>query len=131
AHRAHASTAVIADYFPENKMFGYLIEREIESVDKVLRSNLKPLTAIVGGAKVSSKISIITNLLDKVDNLIIGGGMAYTFVKAKGGQIGSSLVEEDYLDTARQIMKEAADKGVNLMIPDDTVIADAFSNDAN
>ena len=131
AHRAHASTAVIAQFFPENKMFGYLIEKEIVSVDKVLNSAEKPLTAIVGGAKVSSKITIITKLLDKVDNLIIGGGMAYTFVKAKGGKVGNSLVENDYLDTAKSIMEEAEKKDVNLMIPTDTIIADEFSNDAN
>ncbi len=130
AHRAHASTAVIADFFPENKMFGYLIEKEIESVDKVLNSNDKPLTAIVGGAKVSSKITIITKLLDKVDNLIIGGGMAYTFVKASGGKVGNSLVEEDFLNTALEIIKEAKEKGVNLLLPSDTIIADEFSNEA-
>lgn len=131
AHRAHASTAVIADFFPEDKMFGYLIEKEIKSVDQVLNSTDKPLTAIVGGAKVSSKITIITKLLDKVDNLIIGGGMAYTFVKAQGGNIGNSLVEDDYIDTAKSIIKEAAEKGVNLLIPSDTIIADEFSNEAN
>ncbi|MBD3635967.1 MAG: phosphoglycerate kinase [Crocinitomicaceae bacterium] len=131
AHRAHASTAVIADFFPEEKMFGFLIQKEIESVDKVLKSNKKPLTAIVGGAKVSSKISIITNLLDKVDNLIIGGGMAFTFVKAQNGKVGDSLVEEDYIDTAKQILKDAEAKGVNLLIPIDSIIADEFSNEAN
>ncbi|MFT4600829.1 MAG: phosphoglycerate kinase [Arenicella sp.] len=131
AHRAHASTAVIADYFPENKMFGLLIEKEIKSVDQVLNSTEKPLTAIVGGAKVSSKITIITKLLDKVDNLIIGGGMAYTFVKAEGGQVGNSLVEDDFLETAKQIIKEAKEKGVNLLIPKDTIVADEFSNEAN
>lgn len=131
AHRAHASTAIIADFFPNDKMFGLLIEKEIKSVDKVLNSTEKPLTAIVGGAKVSSKITIITKLLDKVDNLIIGGGMAYTFVKAKGGQVGNSLVEDDFIDTAKQIMAEAKMKGVNLLIPIDTVIADEFSNEAN
>jgi len=131
AHRAHASTAVIADYFPENKMFGFLIEKEIKSVDQVLNSSEKPLTAIVGGAKVSSKITIITKLLDKVDNLIIGGGMAYTFVKAMGGSIGNSLVEDDFIDTAKQIIEDAKAKGVNLMIPTDTIVADEFSNEAN
>ncbi|UKN03223.1 phosphoglycerate kinase [Paracrocinitomix mangrovi] len=131
AHRAHASTAVIAQFFPNDKMFGYLIEKEIESVDKVLKSNQKPLTAIVGGAKVSSKISIITELMNKVDNLIVGGGMAYTFIKAQGGQIGNSLVEEDFLETAREIMSAAKEKGVNLLIPTDTIIADEFSNEAN
>lgn len=131
AHRAHASTTVIAQYFPEDKMFGLLVEKEIKSVDQVLKSNQKPLTAIVGGAKVSSKIEIITQLLSKVDNLIIGGGMAYTFVKAQGGSIGNSLVEEDHLNTAKEIMEEAKQRGVNLLLPSDTVIANEFSNEAN
>ena len=131
AHRAHASTAIIAKFFPNAKMFGYLLEAEIKSVDRVLNSNDKPLTAIVGGAKVSSKITIIERLLDKVDNLIVGGGMAFTFVKAKGGEVGGSLVEDDYLDVARKIIKEAKEKGVNIYIPTDAIIADAFSNDAN
>ncbi len=131
AHRAHASTTVVANYFPNDKMFGFLIEDEIKSVDKVLNSTEKPLTAIVGGAKVSSKISIIEHLLDKVDNLIVGGGMAYTFVKAQGGKVGNSLVEDDYLDVARNIISLAKEKGVNLFIPTDTIIADKFDNDAN
>jgi phosphoglycerate kinase len=131
AHRAHASTAIIAKYFPKDKMFGYLLEAEIKSVDKVLNSEEKPLTAIVGGAKVSSKITIIERLLDKVDNLIVGGGMAFTFVKAKGGEVGGSLVEDDYLDVARKILTEAKVKGVNVYIPKDAVIADSFSNEAN
>ena len=131
AHRAHASTTTIAQFFPNDKMFGYLVEKEIESVNKVLNSNEKPLTAIVGGAKVSSKITIITKLLDKVDHLIIGGGMAYTFVKAFGGNIGNSLVEDDYLNTAKEIMLEAKTKNVNLLLPIDTVIADEFSNEAH
>jgi phosphoglycerate kinase len=131
AHRAHASTTIVAKFFPNDKMFGYLIEGEIESVSKVLNSKEKPLTAIVGGAKVSSKITIIERLLDKVDHLIVGGGMAYTFVKANGGKVGNSLVEDDFLDVARDIMKKAADKGVNLYIPVDTVVADTFSNEAN
>lgn len=131
AHRAHASTAIIAKYFPNDKMFGYLLEAEIKSVDKVLNSEEKPLTAIVGGAKVSSKITIIERLLDKVDNLIVGGGMAFTFVKAQGGEVGGSLVEDDYLDVARKILTEAKAKGVNVYIPKDAVIADAFSNEAN
>ena len=131
AHRAHASTAIIAKYFPKDKMFGYLLEAEIKSVDKVLNSEEKPLTAIVGGAKVSSKITIIERLLDKVDNLIVGGGMAFTFVKAKGGEVGGSLVEDDYLDVARKILTEAKAKGVNVYIPKDAVIADSFSNEAN
>jgi len=130
AHRAHASTTTIAQFFPNDKMFGYLVENEIISVDKVLNSTEKPLTAIVGGAKVTSKITIITKLLDKVDNLIIGGGMAYTFVKAQGGKVGNSLVEDDFLETATQIINDAKEKGVNLLIPTDTVVADEFSNDA-
>jgi len=131
AHRAHASTTVVAKFFPNDKMFGFLIEAEIKSVDKVLNSTDKPVTAIVGGAKVSSKITIIERLLDKVDSIIIGGGMAYTFVKANGGRVGNSLVEDDYLDVAKKIMLDAKSKGVRLLIPTDTVIADAFSNDAN
>ena len=130
AHRAHASTTVIAKYFPNDKMFGFLTEAEIKSVDKVLNSTEKPLTAIVGGAKVSSKITIIERLLDKVDNLIVGGGMAYTFVKAMGGSVGNSLVEDDFLETARKIIADAQTKGVNLYIPTDTIIADKFDNDA-
>lgn len=130
AHRAHASTTIVAKYFPNDKMFGFLIEAEIKSVDKVLNSDEKPLTAIVGGAKVSSKITIIERLLNKVDNLIVGGGMAYTFVKANGGKVGSSLVEDDFLDMARKIMSDAKAKGVNLYIPTDTIIADKFDNDA-
>lgn len=131
AHRAHASTTVVAKFFPNDKMFGFLIEGEIKSVDKVLNSTEKPLTAIVGGAKVSSKITIIERLLDTVDNLIVGGGMAYTFVKASGGKVGNSLVEDDYLEMASRIIVDAKAKGVNLYIPVDTIIADAFSNDAN
>lgn len=131
AHRAHASTTIVAKFFPNDKMFGFLIEGEIESVDKVLNSTEKPLTAIVGGAKVSSKITIIERLLDKVDNLIVGGGMAYTFVKANGGKVGNSLVEDDYLDVAKKIMEDAKAKGVNLYIPVDTIIADKFDNNAN
>lgn len=131
AHRAHASTAVIARFFPKAKMFGFLLEAEIKSVDKVLNSKEKPLTAIVGGAKVSSKITIIERLLDTVDNLIVGGGMAFTFVKAMGGKVGSSLVEDDYLETARRIVADAKTKGVHLLIPVDSVIADKFDNDAN
>lgn len=131
AHRAHASTSIIAQFFPNDKMFGYLIESEINSVEKVLNSNEKPVTAIIGGAKVSSKISIISNLLDKVDNIIIGGGMAYTFIKAKGGRVGNSLVENDYLSLALEIIDNANKKGVNLLLPIDTIIADQFSNEAN
>ena len=131
AHRAHASTAIIAKFFPKDKMFGFLLEAEIISVDKVLNSTEKPLTAIVGGAKVSSKITIIERLLDKVDNLIVGGGMAYTFVKAVGGNVGNSLIEDDYIPMALDILAKAKAKGVNLYIPTDTVIADKFANDAN
>jgi phosphoglycerate kinase len=131
AHRAHASTTILAKFFPNDKMFGLLLEAEIKSVDKVLNSTQKPLTAIVGGAKVSSKITIIERLLDKVDNLIVGGGMAYTFVKAQGGNVGNSLVEDDYLDTARKIIQLAKEKGVNLILPTDTIIADKFDNEAN
>lgn len=131
AHRAHASTTVVANYFPNDKMFGYLLEAEIKSVDRVLNSHDKPLTAIVGGAKVSSKITIIERLLEKVDNLIIGGGMAYTFVKAQGGQVGNSLVEDEFLPLALKIIADAKSRGVNLYIPVDTIIADKFDNDAN
>lgn len=131
AHRAHASTSVIAQFFPNDKCFGYLIEKEIISVNKVLNSTEKPLTAIVGGAKVSSKITIIEKLIDKVDNLIIGGGMAYTFVKAQGGKIGNSLVEDDYLELALKIMEKAKANNVNFLLPTDTIIADDFNNEAN
>jgi len=130
AHRAHASTTIVAKFFPNDKMFGFLIEAEIKSVDLVLNSTEKPVTAIVGGAKVSSKITIIERLLEKVDNLIVGGGMAYTFVKAMGGKVGNSLVEDDYLEVAADIIKKAKAKGVRLLIPTDTIIADKFSNEA-
>jgi phosphoglycerate kinase len=131
AHRAHASTAVIAKFFPENKCFGYVMSGELSSVDKVLNGAEKPFTAIMGGAKVSDKILILQQLISKADNIIIGGGMAFTFVKAQGGKIGKSLVEEDRLDTALQILEEARSKGVNIYIPVDAIIADNFSNDAN
>jgi phosphoglycerate kinase len=131
AHRAHASTTVIAKSFPNDKMFGFLLAGEIESVEKVLNSKEKPVTAIVGGAKVSSKIIIIEKLLDKVDNLIVGGGMAFTFVKAKGGKVGNSLVEDDFLDMALEIIEKARAKNVRLIIPTDAIVADTFSNDAN
>ena len=131
AHRAHASTAVIAKFFPNDKMFGYLIESEVESLDKVVKNPKRPLTAIMGGAKVSSKITIIENLLSKVDNLILGGGMTYTFVKANGGKVGSSICEDDYIEMAKNIEKAAKEKGVKLIIANDVVAADAFSNDAN
>ncbi len=131
AHRAHASTAVMAEFFPNDKMFGFLIEGEIESLDKVLKNPTRPMTAIMGGAKVSSKITIIENMLDKVDNLIIGGGMTYTFVKANGGKIGNSICEDDYLEMALAIQKKAAEKGVKLYIATDVVAADDFSPEAN
>lgn len=131
AHRAHASTTIVAEFFPENKMFGYLIEKELEAVGKVLSEGKKPVTAIVGGAKVSSKISILENLLPKVDNILIGGGMAYTFAKALGGTVGNSLCEEDFLDTAKDILEHAKAKDVKIFLPSDSVIADAFDKDAN
>lgn len=131
AHRAHASTTIVAKFFPNDKMFGFLIEAEIDSVDKVLNSKETPVTAIVGGAKVSSKIIIIERLLDRVNNLIIGGGMAYTFVKAMGGKVGNSLVEDDFLDVALKIIAAAKEKNVRLLIPSDTIVADQFSNEAN
>jgi phosphoglycerate kinase len=131
AHRAHASTAVMAKFFPNDKMFGYLIESEVESLDKVVKNPKRPLTAIMGGAKVSTKITIIENLLSKVDNLILGGGMTYTFVKANGGKVGNSICEDDFLETAKNIEKLAAEKGVKLIIASDVVAADAFSEDSN
>lgn len=131
AHRAHASTAIIAEFFPEDKMFGYIMENEVKSIDKVLNQAQKPFTAILGGAKVSGKIEILNNLLSKVDNLIVGGGMMFTFIQAKGGQIGKSMVEDELLEVALNTYKTAEDLGVNLSIPTDTIIADSFSNDAN
>ncbi|OCX51490.1 phosphoglycerate kinase [Mucilaginibacter sp. PPCGB 2223] len=131
AHRAHASTAVIAQFFPDAKYFGYLMAAELDNAEKVLNGAAKPFTAIMGGSKVSDKILLIERLLDKVDNLIIGGGMAYTFAKADGGTIGKSLVELDKLDLATSIVQKAKEKGVKLYLPTDTVIADAFANDAN
>jgi phosphoglycerate kinase len=131
AHRAHASTTIIAKFFPQNKMFGYLIESELNGLDKVLNYPEKPYTAVLGGAKVSTKITIIENLLNRVDNLIIGGGMMFTFIKAQGGKVGASMVEDDKLDMALDIIKKAKEKGVNVYIPIDTLIADAFSNDAS
>ena len=129
AHRAHASTSIISKFFSKNKMFGLLIENEIKSVNQVLNSDKKPLTAIVGGAKVSSKITIISRLLDKVDHLIIGGGMAYTFVKALGGSIGNSLVEENFIKTALEIIEKAKKNDVNLYLPVDTIVSNEFSNE--
>lgn len=132
AHRKHASTAVIADYFaPEDKMLGYLMEKEVKAVDNILKDIKRPFTAIMGGSKVSTKIGIIENLMDKVDNLILCGGMTFTFAKAMGGHIGNSICEDDKLDLALDIMKKAKEKGVNLVIGTDCVAADAFCNDAN
>ncbi len=131
AHRAHASTSVIAQFFPDAKCFGYLMASELANAEKVLNNAEKPFTAIMGGAKVSDKIELIERLLDKVDNLIIGGGMAYTFAKAQGGSIGKSLVEEDKLDLANSLIAKAKAKGVNLLLPTDSIVADNFSNDAN
>ncbi|MFL5810262.1 MAG: phosphoglycerate kinase [Flavisolibacter sp.] len=132
AHRAHASTAIIAKFFsPENKMFGLVMEGEVASAEKVLHSAAKPFTAIIGGAKVSDKILIIENLLDRATDIIIGGGMAYTFYKAMGGQIGKSLVEEDRLDTASELLQKAAAKGVCIHLPADSIIADKFAEDAD
>ncbi|MFR3853830.1 MAG: phosphoglycerate kinase, partial [Odoribacter splanchnicus] len=131
AHRAHASTAVIAKFFPNDKLFGYVMKGELDSVDKVMKNPERPFTAIMGGSKVSSKIDIIMNLLGKVDNLILGGGMTFTFKKALGGHIGASICEDDKLDLAREIMQKAKEAGVNLVLSDQAVIADSFSNDAN
>ncbi len=132
AHRRHASTAVIADYFDaDNKMLGYLMEKEVTAVENVLNNIKRPFTAIMGGSKVSTKIGIIENLMDKVDNLILCGGMTYTFAKAQGGKIGVSICENDKLDLALDIIKKAKEKGVNLVLGTDCVAADKFSNDAN
>lgn len=132
AHRKHASTAVIADYFDaDNKMLGFLMEKEVQAVDNILSNIKRPFTAIMGGSKVSTKIGIIENLMDKVDNLILCGGMTYTFMKAQGGQIGESICENDKLDLALEIMAQAKAKGVNLVLATDCVAGDSFSNDAN
>lgn len=131
AHRAHASTTIVAKFFPNDKCFGSLLAKEIESIDKVLNSTDKPVTAVLGGSKVSSKITIIENILDKVDHMIIGGGMMFTFIKAQGGKIGSSLVEDDKMELALEILEKAKAKNVQIHIPVDVVAADAFSNDAN
>ena len=132
AHRKHASTAVVADSFDaDNKMLGYLMEKEVKAVDNILSDIKRPFTAIMGGSKVSTKIGIIENLMDKVDNLILCGGMTYTFAKAMGGKIGQSLCEDDKLQLALDIMKQAKEKGVNLVLGVDCIAADAFSNDAN
>ncbi len=130
AHRAHASTTIVAHFFPDDKVFGYVMAAEIENANKILNGAARPLTAIMGGAKVSDKILLIEKLLDKVDNLIIGGGMAYTFAKAKGGNIGNSLVEEDKLDLALELIAKAEASNVQLVLPTDSIVADAFSNDA-
>ena len=129
AHRAHASTALIAEYFPNDKMFGYLMEGEIKAIDNVLKNAQRPLTAIIGGSKVSSKLAVLKNLVGKVDNLIIGGGMGYTFIKAQGGHIGNSLHEDDLIPDALEIMKEAKERGVNLSLSVATVCGQAFDND--
>ncbi len=130
AHRAHASTTTVAGFFSEDKMFGYLVENELKHMDKVLNDPRHPFTAIMGGAKVSDKILIIENLLKRVDNLIIGGGMVYTFIKARGGEIGNSLVEDDKLDLALELLRKAKEKNVQVFLPGDNVVADSFSNDA-
>lgn len=131
AHRAHASTAIIAKFFPSNKCFGLLMAKELDAIQKVLKTGEKPVTAILGGSKVSSKITIIENILPVVDNLIIGGGMTYTFIKAQGGKIGNSICEDDKQELALDILKKAKEKGVKVYLPEDSVIGDDFSNDAN
>lgn len=130
AHRAHASTTIVAKFFPENKCFGYLLAKEIKAIDKVMETGEKPVTAILGGAKVSSKITIIENILDKVDNLIIGGGMTYTFVKAKGGKVGDSICEDDKMELALDILKKAEAKNVKVYMPVDVLAANDFDNNA-
>lgn len=131
AHRAHASTTVVAQFFDKQKCFGDLLAKEIESIDKVLKSGEHPITAVLGGSKVSSKITIIENILDAVDHLIIGGGMTYTFIKAKGGKVGNSICEDDKQDLALEILKKAESKNVKVHLPVDVIAADAFDNDAN
>ena len=131
AHRRHASTAVIADYFPNNKYFGFLMEHEVLNLERALNTKENPYTAVIGGAKVSSKIDIIRNLIPKVDNMIIGGGMSFTFIKAMGGKIGSSLYEEDKLELASEILNEMVLAGVNIYLPTDVIAADKFDNNAN
>ncbi len=130
AHRAHASTAIIVEFFPEDKLFGYIMDNEIRNIDKVLIDTQRPFTAILGGAKVSGKIEIIRNLIDKVDNLIIGGGMMFTFIKAMGGKVGNSLIEEDLIGIAKEALGKAKELGVNFMIPSDAFAANEFSNEA-
>eukprot|EP01026_Neomeris_dumetosa_P050046 TRINITY_DN4380_c0_g1_i12.p1 TRINITY_DN4380_c0_g1~~TRINITY_DN4380_c0_g1_i12.p1 ORF type:complete len:304 (-),score=48.01 TRINITY_DN4380_c0_g1_i12:88-999(-) len=131
AHRAHASTTIVAQFFPEDKCFGSLLAQEIESIKKVMETGEKPVLAILGGAKVSSKITIIENILDKVDHLIIGGGMTFTFIKAQGGSIGDSICEDDKMDLALEILEKAKAKNVQVHIPVDVLAANAFSNDAD
>lgn len=131
AHRAHASTTIVAQFFPGNKCFGSLLATEIESIDKVLNNSEKPVLAILGGAKVSSKITVLENILDKVDHLIIGGGMTFTFIKAQGGKIGSSICEDDKMDLALEVLEKAAQKNVQIHLPVDVIAADGFSSDAN
>ena len=131
AHRAHASTTIIAQFFKDAKCFGFLLAKEIESIEKVLKNSEKPVVAILGGSKVSSKITVIENILDKVNHMIIGGGMTFTFIKALGGKIGNSICEDDKLELAIEILKQAKEKGVQIHLPVDVVAADAFSNDAN
>lgn len=130
AHRAHASTAIIAQFFPEEKLFGYIMENEVKSIDKVMHESQRPFTAILGGAKVSGKIEIINNLLNKVDNLIIGGGMMFTFIHAQGGNVGKSLLEDDLLELALNTIEGAKEMGVKLYLPTDTIIANEFDNNA-
>ncbi|NRB83867.1 MAG: phosphoglycerate kinase [Winogradskyella sp.] len=131
AHRAHASTTIVAKFFPQSKCFGHLLAKEIESIDKVLNNSEKPVLAVLGGAKVSSKITVIENILDKVEHLIIGGGMTFTFIKAQGGNIGDSICEDDKMDLALDILKQAESKGVKIHLPVDVIAADAFNNEAN
>ncbi len=130
AHRAHASTAIIAEYFPDAKTFGLLLAKEIESLERVLNSSVKPVTAILGGSKISTKITVIENILDKIDHMIIGGGMTFTFVKAMGGQIGNSICEDDKMELALEILSKAAEKNVRIHLPVDIVAADKFDNSA-
>ncbi|AYN66074.1 phosphoglycerate kinase [Euzebyella marina] len=131
AHRAHASTTIVAQFFTENKCFGYLLAKEIDAIEKVMQTGEKPVLAILGGAKVSSKITIIENILDKVDHLIVGGGMTYTFIKAQGGKVGDSICEDDKMELALDILKQAEEKGVKVHIPVDVIAANDFANDAD
>ena len=131
AHRAHASTAIIAEYFPNDKYFGFLLSGEVNSLEKALSTPKRPFTAIIGGAKITDKIDVIQSLFDKVDNLIIGGGMAYTFAKAMGGEIGKSLVEDEKIALAKRLIEDAKNKGIKLLLPTDSVNADDFNNNAN